>query len=140
MTAPTTIEGALISVLKADSGIIAAIAPLADGSAAVLVHGGQVAVPYPYIALERISTPGAADLTGHRHLEWPRMQIDCWAKTALAAATAAAAVRAAIEGQTKTVGAITFTATFQDQRGPAPDPETLNFRASLDFYLWHQRS
>lgn len=125
-------EAALIAALKADPGVSA----LAGDR--VFVAGAQQNAAYPYIAVQRISTAGAAIINGPATLQWPRFQIDSWDKTALGALNTAEAVRLAIDNVTIT-GSPTITATFQDQRGPAPDEATRNFGVSQDFFLYHER-
>ena len=95
---------------------------------------------YPYVTVQRIATSGADYLDGPTNLEWPLFQIDCWSEKALAALAVAEAVRAGIEAVERTAGGVTFTATFQDQRGPAPDEQTRNFRVGQDYHVFYERN
>ena len=127
-------EAALIAALKTD----AAVAALVGGR--VFIAGARQGADYPYLTVQRISTEGAAYLDGAADLEWPRFQVDAWSGQALEALELMQAVRAAIDAIEITAAGLTFTATFQDQRGPAPDEETRNFRVSHDYLIWHERS
>jgi hypothetical protein len=126
------IDAALITALLDDGGVSGLV------SDRVFVWGSRQGTAYPYVTAQRISTAGASHLNGPNTLEWPRFQIDCWAQTALAALNCAEAVRAALDNIT-VAGDPTFTATFQDQSGPAPDGETRSFRVSQDYLLFHSR-
>lgn len=128
-----TLEAAFIAALTADAEVSA----LAGGR--VFTWGGRQGAEYPYVTIQRISTPGASHLDGPATLEWPRFQVDVWAETGLAALNLAEAIRAAVDHRT-IAGNPEFTATFQDQRGPAPDEQTRNFGVSQDFLVFHERS
>lgn len=127
-----SIEAALIAALKADAGVSALV------STRVFLAGARQGAAYPYITIQRVSTVGSAPLDGPSTLDWPQFQIDVWAVKATDALSAGEAVRTAIDG-IHTAGSPAFTATFQDQRGPAPDEESRNFRVSQDYLLWHER-
>ena len=127
-------EAAVIAALKADAGVAA----LAGERG--FIAGGRDGAGYPYFTVQRISTEGAAYLDGPSDLEWPRFQIDAWSNKAAEALALGTAIRAAIDTVDITAAGLTFTATFQDQRGPAPDEETRNFRVSQDFLIWHERN
>lgn len=129
-----SIEAALIAALIADAGVSAKV------GSRVFIHGGRQGAAYPYITLQRISTQGAAHLDGASNLDWPMFQIDAWSSaSALEALEAAEAVRLAID-HVEFAGPPAFEATFQDQRGPAPDEETRNFRVSQDYLVFHERN
>lgn len=127
-----SLEAALIAALTGNAGVSALV------GARVFPTGGQQSAIYPYVTIQRVSTAGATYLNGPNTLEWPRFQIDTWGTKALDALTVAEAVRAAIDNIT-VAGSPTFTATFQDQRGPAPDELTKNFNVSQDYFLYHER-
>lgn len=118
----------------------------ADGAVAALIGtrffpvGARQGASYPYATWQVISTQGAAHLDGPSNLDWPRVQINAWADTAMAALALAEAVRAAIDGIPSTAAGLSFVATLQDQRGPAPDEETRKFGVSQDYFLWHERT
>ncbi len=129
-----TIDAALVAALKAAAGVSALV------GTRVFTRGTQQSATYPYVTVQRISTQGEPHLTGPSSLDWPRFQIDVWSPVALEALTVAEAIRSAIDGVSTTASGRTFTSTLQDQRGPAPDEETRNFSAGLDFYIWHERN
>jgi hypothetical protein len=105
----------------------------------VFIAGGRQGEDYPYVTVQRIATTGAAHLDGPSNLDWPLMQVDCWATDALASLNTAEAVRTAIDGVSITSTTPNFYAVFQDQRGPAPDETTQNWRVGQDFHLFHSR-
>ena len=122
-------EAALVAALNANAGV-SALGP-------VFIAGGRQGTAYPYATLQRISTAGANHLDGASNLDWPRFQIDAWGVTAIAALNLAEAIRTAIDHQT--IAGSSYP-TFQDQRGPAPDEETRNFRVSQDYLVFHERT
>lgn len=132
------IEVALITALTANSEVSALVGNR------VFVMGSRQGSTYPYVTIQRISTVGAEHLNGPATLEWPRIQIDCWASpddptgAALKALTIADAIRTALDQQTIT-GTPTFTATFQDQRGPSADEETKTQRVGQDYLVFYAR-
>ncbi len=130
----STPEAALVAVLNADASVAAQI------GTRVFPIGGRQGTAYPYATYQRISTAGEPFLDGPSDLDHPRFQIDTWGDTALAALTAANAIRTAIDGVEKTGAGLTISATFQDQRGPTLDEETRKFGCSLDFFIWHERA
>lgn len=98
---------------------------------------------YPYATYQRISTAGAGYLDGDANLEWPRFQIDVWAKTALEALDIAEAIRTFLcptPTVARTGAGLSFTAKFEDQRGPTLDDESRNFGCSQDYFLTYGRS
>lgn len=127
-----SVEAALIAALVGDPGVAALV------GSRVSIWGGLSNPAYPYVTIQRISTTGAAHLNGPATLQWPRIQIDIWAQKALEASDIAEAIRLAIDC-IPVAGEPAFTATFQDQRGPSPDPETRSFGVSQDYYLYHNR-
>lgn len=129
-----SIEAALIAALTADAGVSALV------SDRVFPWGAQQSAAMPYVTIQRISTVGAKHLNGPDTLEWPRFQIDVWVqKLPLDAIAVAEAIRLAIDNIT-VAGSPTFTATFQDQRGPVPDSETRSFGVSQDYFISYERS
>ncbi len=124
-----SLEAALIAALKAAADVAGLV------GTRVFIAGGQQTAAYPYITIQRISTQGAGHLDGPSNLDWPLMQIDAWGETALATLNTAEAVRSAIDA----VPGLNFSATLQDQRGPAPDEVTRNFRVSQDYLIFHAR-
>lgn len=127
-----SVETVLIAALKAN----ATIAAMTAGR--ISVWGGLQDPAYPYVTIQRISTPTAEHLNGPATLQWPRIQFDIWATKATEAMDVAEAIRTAIDN-VAVAGNPGFTATFQDQRGPAPDSETRSFGVSQDYFLYHER-
>lgn len=128
-----SLEAALIAALTANAGVSALVV------SRVFIAGGRQGSEYPYVTLQRISTQGAGHLDGPSNLDWPRVQIDVWGTTGLSVLNVAEAIRTAIDGITVSSLGLAFDATFQDQRGPAPDEETRNFRVSQDYLVFHSR-
>ena len=124
----------MIAALTANAGVSALVV------SRVFIAGGRQGSEYPYVTLQRISTQGAGHLDGPSNLDWPRVQIDVWSPKGLDALNVAEAIRTAIDSVTVTALGLAFSATFQDQRGPAPDEETRNFRVSQDYLIFHARS
>lgn len=129
-----SIEAAIVAALKANVGVATFAA------ARVFISGAQQGGTYPFVTVQRISTQTAANLNGASHLDWPRIQIDVWSQTALEALNTGEAIRSAIDCTELTFSGVTFTATFQDQRGPAPDETTRNFSVSQDYLAFHERT
>lgn len=127
-------EAALIAALKANAGVAALV------GTRVFIAGGRQGTDYPYVTIQRIATAGAAHLDGPSNLDWPLFQVDCWSTEALAALNVSLAVRSAIDGVAITATDPDIYAVFQDQRGPAPDEETRNFRVSQDYHVFHERN
>lgn len=127
-------EAAVIAALKANAGVAALAADR------IILWGAKQGLSYPYVTVQRVATQGAGHIAGPSTLDWPLMQIDVWGSEALSALNTAEAVRTAIDCTAVTAGGLTFTAVFQDQRGPAPDEESRNFRVSQDYHVFHQRS
>lgn len=127
-------EAAIIAALKANAGVSA----LAGDR--IILWGAKQGLTYPYVTVQRATTQGAGHLAGPSSLDWPLLQIDVWGSEALSALATAEAIRTAIDSLTVTAAGLTITAVFQDQRGPAPDEETRNFRVSQDYHVFHQRS
>lgn len=128
-----SLEAALISALKADAGVTALTGDR------ISIAGGRQGSEYPYVTLQRITTAGAGHLDGASNLDWPRVQIDVWSPQGLASLNVAEAIRSAIDNVPQTALGLTFDASFQDQRGPAPDEETRNFRVSQDYLVFYAR-
>lgn len=126
-------EAALIAALTANAGVSAL------AGSRVFVAGARQGADYPYVTVQRIATSGAGHLDGASNLDWPLVQVDCWSPDALVALNLAEAVRTAIDGVNITSTDPDIYAVFQDQRGPAPDEATRNFRVGQDYHLFHSR-
>lgn len=129
-----TIDAALVAALNAEATVSATLGNR------IFPVGGRQGQAYPYATYQRISTQTAAHLDGPSDLDWPRFQIDIWGQSVPSLWAAADAIRAFLEAATHTAAGLTFTATFQDQRGPEIDEETRNWRVSQDYLLWHERN
>lgn len=125
-------EAALYAALTADAGVSALVA------SRVFPKGGRQGVDYPYITYQRISTQGAAHLTGASDLDWPRFQLDVWGHSFATARAVADAMRTALDAVEHTAAGLTFTATIQDERSDF-DGETGKCRISQDYFIWHSR-
>lgn len=138
------IEAALTAAVTGDATVSALI------GTRFFLTGSAQAKTYPYVTYQRISTAGAVYLDGDANLEWPRFQIDVWAKDAsdgksgaLIALEIAEALRAFLcptPSVARAGAGLSFTASFQDQRGPEIDEESRNFRCSQDYFIWYGRT
>jgi len=132
-----SIEAALTAAVTGDATVSGLI------GTRFFIAGGAQGKVYPYATYQRISTAGAEYLDGDANLEWPRFQIDVWASKALEALEIAEAIRAFLcptPTAERTVAGVSFTASFQDQRGPTLDEETRNFGCSQDYFLTYERT
>lgn len=127
-------EAALITALKANVPVAAVV------GTKVFIMGARQGAEYPYVTVQRIATAGAGHLDGASNLDWPLVQVDCWSPDGLVALNLGNAVRAAIDSVAITSTTPNIYAVFQDQRGPAPDEETRNFRVSQDYHIFHERN
>jgi hypothetical protein len=82
----------------------------------------------PRLTYSRVSTAPSNTLGGNGGLDQVRVQVDCWARSAPAAAALAAQVRSVLEAQS-------FKALLQNQFDDY-EAETGVFRHSLDFRCW----
>ena len=121
---------ALVAAIVADS----AFASLAGNR--FFVKGGRQGSAYPYAVYDVIATENPVHLDGTSTLDAPYVQIECYGETASSARAVRNAIRAVLDQPSVTALATTFSATFQNQRGPAPDEETRKHRADLDCKLW----
>ncbi len=129
-----SVEAAVIAALKASPSVNALV------GTSIAIWGGKQSSSPLYVTVQRISTEGAGHLDGPSNLDWPRIQIDVWGTDGLSALNVAEAIRTAIDAVPQTSLGVEFSATFQDQRGPAPDEETRNFRVSSDFLVFYERN
>lgn len=122
-------ETMLVSALKADAGFGALAG---DG---IYPIGGTSGKPLPHATYQRISTTGTGHLTGGGTTDQVRMQISCWAATALAALELAASVRDCIEpAEGEAIG------IFITQQGAALDEDTRQWGVSSDYFIWQERN
>lgn len=83
----------------------------------------------PRVTYQRISTTPETHLSGSARLDSVRIQVDCWAKTFLAAAALADQVRTLLESDTKFKPLCQAITDFHE-------PENDLFRRSMDFRCW----
>jgi len=132
-----TLEAALVAAVIGEETIAARIGDR------FFPIGGRQKVPYPYVTYQRITTSGAEYLDGDATLEWPRFQVDTWSPDADEAQEIAEAIRAFLcptPSVPIAAAGLSFTASFQDQRGPTLDETTRNFGCSQDYFLTYLRS
>ena len=113
------------SALLANAGIAALVgtriyADIADGTTAA-----------PYIVWQVIATRGETTHDGARGIEFPLIQVSCWAATKAQAIALASAVDDALNGNTIS-GAHGVTFTFSDQSGTY-ESDTKLFGEILEF-------
>jgi len=105
--------------------------------------GGRQQEPYPYATYQTISTQTAKHLDGDGDLDWPRFQITVWDKTSPGASAVADVIRRFLcpTPSVEREGAgLTFSATFEDQRGPTLDEMTRKYGCEQDYFIWHGRT
>jgi hypothetical protein len=129
-----SIEAALVAALTGEASVSAL------AGSRVFPIGGRQGAQYPFITFQRISTQGAAHLDGPSTLDWPRFQLNLNGDTADEARELAEVVLLFLDGREHSAAGMTFTATFQDQRGPTLDEVTKKFGAQQDYLLWHERN
>lgn len=144
---------ALRTYLVGTSGVTA----LLDNAQAVYVAevpwqaGSAVTAPRPkiqqpsYVVLHGIGDPGHYVLGGAANIGNPLLQVECWARTALAAValaeavdTALSAYRGALDGSTTALGIFR-----RDRRGPVATDEQDGGEQSLssvqgDYEVWRR--
>lgn len=118
----------IITALAAAGSITAIVgtrvyADVADGSATA-----------PYITFQTISTSGETTHDGVRNLEFPLIQVNCWATSKTGAIALASAVNALLDGNT-IAGSSGVTFQFSNQFGTYESDtklfgEILEYRAS----------
>lgn len=89
-------------------------------------------VTYPAIRYQRIDTPRTYTKGGYTGLSRPRLQIDCYATTYVAARNLATAVRAAMERYPGPA----VCENEQDGYEETPDPPV--YVRTLEFRIWHR--
>lgn len=89
----------------------------------------------PAITYQRISTRDSYAHDGVQCLSKVRMQFDCYAETLLAAEAVAAAVRASLDGQRATWGAVSILASFRVNEQSFYDPTVEAYRMSDDYMI-----
>lgn len=92
---------------------------------------------YPAITYQRVSGGNMQSLAGPTGLGHPRVQIDCWAKTQAAVLALAKQVRIAFDGWNGSAGGVTVRACMFDQERDFYEPETSDYRVSMDFIFFY---
>lgn len=132
---------ALRALLLADSDVSAAV----GGNRiypAILPQG----IVDPSIVYNRISGLGDQHSEGPSGLSRPRMQIDCWARTAADAASLANLVKDALDGYRGPVqwdddspgNTITIQGVFYDSERDIYDADAKLFGVSRDYFIWYE--
>ncbi len=91
---------------------------------------------YPAIVYRRISGPRLHHLTGSSGRGVARIQIDCWAKTYVAAQALAAAVRASLDGFTGKLTTLDATCKLDNEIDDYDD-EAKVYRVIQDYLINH---
>jgi hypothetical protein len=91
------------------------------------------------IVLAKVSSIPAYHAAGQSDLADSRVQVDCYAETALTALSIARAVKAAIPKAPFTAGGIDFSLFQLSERQSYEDPTPSHrvHRVSIDFQVWH---
>lgn len=91
------------------------------------------------IVLAKVSSVPAYHAAGQSDLADSRVQVDCYAETALTALSIARAVKAAIPKAPFTAGGIDFSLFQLSERQSYEDPTPSHrvHRVSIDFQVWH---
>jgi hypothetical protein len=91
------------------------------------------------IVLAKVSSVPAYHASGQSDLADSRVQVDCYAETALTALSIARAVKAAIPKAPFTAGGIDFSLFQLSERQSYEDPTPSHrvHRVSIDFQVWH---
>lgn len=91
------------------------------------------------IVLAKVSSVPAYHTAGQSDLADSRVQVDCYAETALTALSIARAVKAAIPKAPFTAGGIDFSLFQLSERQSYEDPTPSHrvHRVSIDFQVWH---
>lgn len=133
------LEEAIVSYLSGYSGLTSLV------STRVYPMRAPQSVTVPYVLVQRISTPRmlTQDMSGATGtLAHPRIQIEGWAETYLAAKAITDQVRAAMNGKTGSIGsgahALTIGAALIDDEQPEFEPEVNLYRSRCDFIVWHE--
>ena len=131
---------AIYAHLAADTDVIALT------STRIYPHEAPSSATLPYITFYQISGPHAHHLTAAAGMTEPRIQIDCWADSALGAETLADKVRLAMDGFRGTMSSTTVRMCHLDDEGmdffdkAQSAREGGIFRKRLDFLIWHTES
>ena len=121
---------------------------LADAAISTAVGAGRI---YPMllpqgqasdsIVYSRISAQNELHNAGPDGLARPRMQIDCWSKTANGATALSLLVKDRIEGYRGVMGsggdAVTVQGVIPDNEREDYDDTAKMFRVSLDYFIWY---
>lgn len=91
------------------------------------------------IVLAKVSSVPLYHTSGQSDLADSRVQVDCYAETALTALSIARAVKAAIPKAPFTAGGIDFSLFQLSERQSYEDPTPSHrvHRVSIDFQVWH---
>lgn len=134
-----TIEAAVYSRLSAVAGVTALV-----GTRIYPVQAPQTATK-PYIVFRVVNESHEHHMAGAAGLAAPRVQLDIYATTSLAAAQAGEAVRLALQGWRGVAGGVQVRnshlenrLTFADSQSDGTDVPS--FRVTMDFLMTHAES
>lgn len=129
------IETALMTYLLAQSGITNLVSRRIH-----FVRAKQGTTP-PYIVMTKISGPRKHSHDGSSQLAHPRFQFSCFAKTYGAAKGVTAALQAALQGYSGTMGGGSGVAVgnviYEDETDLDPGDNNELFGIAADYIIWH---
>lgn len=132
------IEQALMTFLLAQSGITALV-----GQRIHFAEVPQDAIG-PYLVANKISGPREHSHGGASGLAHPRFQFTAFAETYSAAKLVVAAVQAALQGYSGTMGGAggvdVQAALYDDETDLDPGDYTGLFGVAADYIIWHQET
>jgi hypothetical protein len=136
------LEEGLVTHLRADAGI-QALVNNGDSPATYRIYAELLPqeVVYPAISYQRISSPHDLMMEGIDTFTPARIQIDCHAQTSAAASGLAAAVNAALNNVTGSLGGVTVQHSHNEQRSDlsSMDGDLVIRRITLDYvFLIHE--
>lgn len=131
------IEQALMTYLLAQSGITALVS--------TRIHFARAPqdVANPYIIVIKIDAPREHSHDGSSQLAHPRFQLSIFASTYSQAKNIAAAVQAALQGYSGTMGGAGGVAVgnvLYEDENDLYEEETRLFHVACDYIIWHEDS
>jgi len=129
------IDEALITHLLAQTAITALV-----GRKIYPVIAPQNVVA-PYIVVFKVDGPRDHSHDGASHLANPRFQLSVFSTTYSEAKAIAAALQAALEGYTGTMGGaggVAVNGVFYENETDLYEPDTKLYHIAVDYKMWHQ--
>jgi hypothetical protein len=132
-----SVKKALVAMLRADAGLVAAV-----GNRIYPEAIPQHETKRPALTYTVIDRPRVRHLGGYAGLAHPRVQVDTWATSAADADTVAGLLRTALRPQRLTVAGVGIQGIWldgeQDFYEPPLSSEAVGiYRVSQDFIIWH---